>query len=315
MPSAAGASSAHARRGELGLDLVELLAHHLVQARAVRQDFKQFADVLRQTLELVADLVAAERSQAVEPQVEDRADLRFGQPVDLARGLRFDRFDQLDVGRDLVDRPFARQQLLARFGGRRRPADDPHHFVEVGDRDDQAEQDMRALAGLEQLELRAPSDHFLAEADEGLDEVAKRQRLGPAAADRQHVGREARLRRRVPPQLVEHDVGRRIALQVDDDPHAFAVQFVADVGDAFDPLVLGGFGDLLDEAVLADLVRDFGEHDRAAIAAAFLDVVARAQDDRSAARRCRRRECPTGRGSSRRSGNPDPAHAPSALRT
>ena len=54
--------------------------------------------------------------------------------------------------------------------------------------------------------------------------------------------------------------------------HALAVGFVADVGDALDALVLGGFGDLLDQAVLADLVGDFGEHDRAAVAAAFLDV-------------------------------------------
>ena len=39
-------------------------------------------------------------------------------------------------------------------------------------------------------------------------------------------------------------------------------------------LVLGGLGDLLDQAVLADLIGDRGEHDRAAVAAAFLDHVA-----------------------------------------
>ena len=146
-----------------------------------------------------------------------------------------------------------------------------HDLVEIGDRDDQAEQDMGAVARLGELELGAPGDHFLAEADEGLDDVAQGQRLGPAAADRQHVGREARLRRGVPPQLVEHDVGGRVALEVDDDAHAFAVRFVANVGDALDPLVLGGLGDLLDQAVLADLVGDRGQHDRAAVAAAFLD--------------------------------------------
>ena len=35
-----------------------------------------------------------------------------------------------------------------------------------------------------------------------------------------------------------------------------AVGFVADVGDALDPLVLGRVGDLLDQAGLADLVGD-----------------------------------------------------------
>ena len=106
--------------------------------------------------------------------------------------------------------------------------------------------------------------------------------LGPAAADREHVGGEARLRRGVPPQLVEHDLGRRVALEVDDDAHALAVRFVANVGDALDALVLGGLGDLLDQAVLADLIGDRGQHDRAAVAAAFLDLVARAHDDRAA---------------------------------
>ena len=134
---------------------------------------------------------------------------------------------------------------------------------------------MGALARLQQLELGAAGDHLFAELDEALDDVAQGQRLGPAAADREHVRREARLRGRVPPQLVEHDLGRGVALQVDDDAHAFAVRLVADVGDALDPLVLGGLGDLLDQAGLADLVGDRGQDDRAAVAAAFLDLVAR----------------------------------------
>ena len=79
---------------------------------------------------------------------------------------------------------------------------------------------------------------------------------------------------RVPPELVEHDLGRRVALQVDDDAHALAVRFVADVGNALDPLVLGRLGDLLDQAGLADLIGDRGQDDRAAVAAAFLDRVA-----------------------------------------
>ena len=85
------------------------------------------------------------------------------------------------------------------------------------------------------------------------------------------------------PQLVEHDFGGGVALQVDDDAHALAVGFVADVGDALDALVLGGLGDLLDQAVLADLVGDFGEDDRAAVAAAFLDMWRDAHHDRAAA--------------------------------
>ena len=92
------------------------------------------------------------------------------------------------------------------------------------------------------------------------------------------------MRRCVPPQLVEHDLGRGVALEVDDDPDALAVGFIADVGHALDALVLGRLGDLLDQAGLADLIGDFGQHDRAAVATPFLDMVTRAHHDRAAAR-------------------------------
>src|SRR4029079_19754980 len=274
-----GSELAPARRCEHGLDLVELLAHHLIESRAVGEDFEQLADVLRKPFELSGDFVAAERGQAVQAQFEDRLHLRLGQPVHFAGFLRFDRLDQLDVGADLVAGPLALEQFLTRLSGGGRSTDQLHHLVEIGDRNDQAEQDVSALAGLEQLELRAPRDDFLAEADEALDDVAKRQRFGAAAADRQHVGGEARLRRGAAPQLVQHDLWSGVALQLDDDADAFAVGLVTDVGDTLDALVLGGFGDLLDEAVFADLVRDLGEHDRAALAAALLDVVAGAHHD------------------------------------
>src|SRR6185312_16535732 len=122
------------------------------------------------------------------------------------------------------------------------------------------------LARLEQLELGAPGDHFLSEADEALDDIAKSQCFWPAAANREHVRRKAGLGRRVPPQLIEDDLWRGVALQVDDDADAFAVRLVADVADALDTLVLSGFSNLLDEAGLADLIGDFGEYDRAPLA-------------------------------------------------
>ncbi len=221
--------------------------------------------------------------EAVQAQLEDRADLDVGELVAVAFGCQLDRFDQPDIGRDLGDRPLARRQRGARLGGVGRAADDPHDFVEVGDRDDEAEQDVRSLAGLEQLVFRAAGDHLLAEGDEGRDDVLEPEDLRPPAADREHVGGEARLRGRVPPELVEHHVGRRVALELHDDAHALARAFVADVGDALDPLFLGGFGDLLDQPVLADLIGNFGEDDRALVALPLLDDIARADDDRAAA--------------------------------
>ena len=166
---------------------------------------------------------------------------------------------------------------------------------------------MRPVARLVQFELGAPGDDLFAEADERLNDVAQREHFGPPATDRQHVRREARLRGGIAPQLVEHDFGRGIPLQVHDHAHAFAAGFVADVGDAFDPLVLRGLGDLLDQHVLADLIGDRGEHDRLAIIAPGFDLVPRPHHDRTATgqvgRACARLAQDQGRGGEIGAGN------------
>ena len=141
---------------------------------------------------------------------------------------------------------------------------------------------MRALARLVQFELGAPGNDVFAEMNEGLDNVAQRKRFRPAAADCEHIGGETRLRRCVAPDLVQHDLGSGVALQLDDHAHTFARTFVPDVGNALDPLVLGGFGDLLDQTRFADLERNGSQHDGLAIAAAHFDFVSCALEDGSA---------------------------------
>ena len=58
------------------------------------------------------------------------------------------------------------------------------------------------------------------------EEIAQRQLLGPAAVQRQHVAAEMGLHRREAEQLVQHHLGRRVALQLDHHAHADAVGFV-----------------------------------------------------------------------------------------
>ena len=272
----------HARRGKFALDRLELFAHHGIELHPVTQDGEIFGDGFGQFGQFLADLVTAERGQAVEAQVEDGADLHVAELVALAADFGLDRLDQGEIGRDLADRPFARQQRFAGSGRAGRTADDLHHLVEVGDRDDQAQQYMGAVARLVQLELGAAGDDLFAELDEGFDDVAQAEQFRAAATDRQHVGGEARLGWGVAPQLVEDDVRGGVALQVHDDAYAFAARFVTNVADALDPLVLGGFGDLFDQAALADLIGDGGENDRATVAAAFLYLVPGAHQDRAA---------------------------------
>ena len=99
--------------------------------------------------------------------------------------------------------------------------------------------------------------------------VEERHQLRPAAVERHHVGAERGLQRREAIELVEDDVGDRLALQLDHDAHALAVGLVANVGDAFDFLVADQFGDLLDHHRLVHLVGDLGDDDRLAVLPRF----------------------------------------------
>ena len=97
---------------------------------------------------------------------------------------------------------------------------------------------------------------FLAEIDEGLDQVLQGHQLGPTAVQRHHVGAEARLQRRVAVELVQHHVRHGVALDLDDDAHAVAIGFIAQVGDSLDLLLANELGDLLDQRRLVHLIRE-----------------------------------------------------------
>ena len=274
------------------------------------QDGEVLLDLLAELLQLVADLVAAERGQALQAQVEDGAGLLVGEADGAAGGELVARIgDQLHQRADVLGRPVARHHLLARFRRARRAADQADHLVDVGDGDGEADQHVRAVARLGQQVLGAPADHLLAEGGEGGDEILEVELLGPAAVDRQHVGAEVGLQVGVAPELVQHDVGHRIALQLDDDAHAFAVGLVPDVGDALDPLVAHLLGDLLDQHALVHLVGDGGDDQRLAVLADLLGVHLGAHDDGAAALVVGGERCRRGRGSARRSGNPGPARS------
>ena len=115
------------------------------------------------------------------------------------------------------------------------------------ERDLQALEDVRARFGLAQLELGAAPDDLAPELDEVVDQLDQRQDPRPAADDGQHDDPEAALQRRVLVEVVEDDVADLAALQVDDDAHAVAIGFVADVRDAFDRLLAHQVGDALDQ--------------------------------------------------------------------
>ena len=101
--------------------------------------------------------------------------------------------DQRHQRRHVLGRPGARHQLLARRAGIGRGADQPDHFVDIGDGHGQADQDMAAVARLGEFELGAAGDDFLAEADEGGQQLLQVHLHRPAVIQRQHVDAEAGL--------------------------------------------------------------------------------------------------------------------------
>ena len=61
--------------------------------------------------------------------------------------------------------------------------------------------------------------------------------------DGQHDDAEGGLQLGLLVELVEQHLGVLVPLELDDDPHPFAVRFVADIGDPLDLLLLDQVGD------------------------------------------------------------------------
>ena len=268
-----GEAAAH--RHQLG---PQECAQHLTRG----QDLEIPGDARHHLVELVGDLAALERRQAVEAQIEDGSRLDVGEAVatvlDLVPGL----VDQRDQGGHVARRPGLGHERLARRRRVLRGADGGDDRVHVGDRDGEADQDVRPLPRALELVRRAPGDDLFAEGHEGDDDVAQVHGHGPAAVEGQHIDAEGALERGVAVELVEHHVGVGVAAQLDDDPHPISVRFVAQVGDALDRAVLHHLGDALHEAGLVELVRNLGEDDGFPVATDALDHGARAHGDRAA---------------------------------
>src|ERR1700740_1519859 len=163
------------------------------------------------------------------------------------------------------------EQVFPGVGAARAAADDANDHVEMVEGNLIAEQDVLALAGLAKFVARTAGDNVAAMIDEKPDELEQAHFAGLAADDREQNHTERFLHLRVLEEIVQDELGFLAALQLDNDAHAVAVAFVADVGDAFDFFVGDEFGDTLDEPGFGDLVRNFGDDDVFAVLAGFFD--------------------------------------------
>ena len=218
------------------LDLEQLLFDHLVDQGLVGQQALQIGDALQQVAVLLLDLVALERGEVAQAQVDD------------------------GLGLLVAEAEALHEAHLGRFGVLARP-DDADDLVQVGDGDQQAFQDVGPLLGLVELEPGAADDDVLLVGDVVAQHVAQREGLRHPVGQGQHVDPEGGLHGAVLEELVEHHLGDGLALELDDDAHARAVGLVAQVGDLGDLLLPHQLGDLLDELGLVHLVGELGDDD------------------------------------------------------
>ena len=80
---------------------------------------------------------------------------------------------------------------------------------------------------------------------------------------------EIALQGRAALQLLQHLLGIGIPSQFHHHPHAFAITFIADVGNAADFPVIDGFGKFFDPAGFTQLIRQFGDDNRVSLVASF----------------------------------------------
>ncbi len=265
-------------------DRRKLVLDDALDARARAQDVEIVGDLGGELVELLLDLVAAERGEPLQAQVENGLGLLGGKPG-RARGRHpvARVIDQRNHGGDVARRPVARHQRLARLVGVAGGTNEPDHLVDIGDRDGKSHQHMGAVARLAEQEFAAPRHHLLAEGNERGEHVLEIHHQRPAAVERDHVGAEGGLQRREAVELVENDLALGVALELDHDAIALPVRLVAQVGDAVDLLLAHELGDALHHRGLVHLVGDLGDDDGLPLLADGLEGDLAAHHDRAAA--------------------------------
>ena len=197
-------------------------------------------DPLAELRQLVGDLGALELGQALQAQLEDRLGLALRQPVGVRRAGRRGIVGRL-LGRAAAAarRRRARQSralssVLAVAGsGAARISAMISSMLATATR--QPEQDVRPLARAARDRTRCAGAITSSRNSRNALSTSLSVELQRPAADQRHqVDAEADLQRRVAEQLVEHDVGIGLALELDHHARAVAVALVAQLGDALD---------------------------------------------------------------------------------
>jgi hypothetical protein len=159
-----------------------------------------------------------------EPHVEDGLRLPIRQPVGAPFARRLDLGGRPAGALEEAVEPVHRLVHEAALGllGLVRAADDGDDPVDGGDRQAEALDDLAPEARLVEVPQGAAGDHVAPVLDEAQQRRAQVEDLGPPVDDRQHVDAVRRLQRGHLVQVVEHDGGHGVALELEDHADAGA---------------------------------------------------------------------------------------------
>ena len=144
-----------ARRGEFLLHLGQLVLDDRLDARARAQDVEIVGDFGGKLVELFLDLVAAERGQPLQAQIEDGLGLFGGKLASCPSELTLWRGSSISVTIEATSLAGQSRSIKASrasfgiLGG----ADQLDDLVDIGDRDGEADQHMGAVARLAEQNL------------------------------------------------------------------------------------------------------------------------------------------------------------------
>ena len=139
---------------------------------------------------------------------------------------------QNGIGLGLTQPEFTHQALPG-TGGIGRGTDQVDDGIEIVEGNQKPQQDVVTLFSLAQQITGAPLDGLDAEIKEHLQHLAQGQQHRLAIYQRQHVGVKIILKRRKFKEIIEHNLRIGIPAQFDNNAHAIAVAFIADVGNSF----------------------------------------------------------------------------------
>ena len=248
-----------ARVTVLFLEFDQLILDDAENETFVGEDRPIFGNLLRQRRVFFFDFFTFETGQALQTHVQNGLGLDVGQ-------------------RKVVHQAGLRDFRVVGF------ADDFDDRVDVVEGDPVAFQNVGPGFGLLQVEFRPADHHFLLVFDVIVEDLLQVQNLRLTVHQRQHDHAVGVLELGVLVQLVQDDRRVGVPLQVDDDADAvLQVRFVADVGDAFDGLVLDELSDFLNQLRLVDHVGQLGDNDLLLAPLGLLNVDLRADLDAAAA--------------------------------